>query len=81
FDGHDIASMEEAFENAAEFDGPVVVHVLTQKGKGFAPAEQDEIKAMHDAKPGLADDGGDAKTGSYTAAFSETLVKLGDQHP
>ena len=81
FDGHDIASMEEAFENAAEFDGPVVVHVLTQKGKGFAPAEQDEIKAMHDAKPGLADNGGAAKTGSYTAAFSETLVKLGDQHP
>ena len=70
-----------AFENAAEFDGPVVVHVLTQKGKGFAPAEQDEIKAMHDAKPGLADNGGAAKTGSYTAAFSETLVKLGDQHP
>ena len=48
---------------------------------GFAPAEQDEIKAMHDAKPGLADNGGAAKTGSYTAAFSETLVKLGDQHP
>ena len=37
FDGHDIASMEEAFENAAEFDGPVVVHVLTQKGKGSLP--------------------------------------------
>ena len=81
FDGHDIASMEEAFENAAEFDGPVVVHVLTQKGKGFAPAEQDEIKAMHDAKPGLADNGGAAKTGSYTAAFSETLVNSATSTP
>jgi len=73
FDGHDIASVEEALENAKEFDGPVVVHVLTQKGRGHAPAEQDDIKNMHDT--------GSVKEGSYTAAFSETLVKLGDQHP
>lgn len=73
FDGHDIASVEEALENAREFDGPVVVHVLTQKGRGYAPAEQDDIKNMHDT--------GSMKAGSYTAAFSETLVKLGDQHP
>jgi len=82
FDGHDIASIEEALENAKEFDGPVVVHVLTQKGRGYAPAEQDHVKNMHDAKPGfLGDDAGSTKEGSYTAAFSETLVKLGDQHP
>ncbi|MEM7141179.1 MAG: 1-deoxy-D-xylulose-5-phosphate synthase [Actinomycetota bacterium] len=79
FDGHDIASVEEALENAREFDGPVVVHVLTQKGRGYAPAEQDDVKNMHDAKPGLPVD--PASSGSYTAAFSETLVKLGDQHP
>ncbi len=36
-DGHDIASMEQAFANAAEWDGPIVVHVLTQKGRGYAP--------------------------------------------
>ncbi|MEM8709203.1 MAG: 1-deoxy-D-xylulose-5-phosphate synthase, partial [Actinomycetota bacterium] len=73
FDGHDVASMEEALENAAEFDGPVVVHALTQKGRGYAPAEQDQIKNLHDM--------GGMKEGSYTAAFSETLVKLGDQYP
>ena len=73
FDGHDIASMEEAFENAAEFDGPVLVHVLTQKGRGYAPAEQDDVKNMHDT--------GSVKDGSYTAAFSETMLKLGDQYP
>jgi 1-deoxy-D-xylulose-5-phosphate synthase len=73
FDGHDIESVEEALENAAEFDGPVVVHVLTQKGRGYAPAEQDDIKNMHDT--------GSVKDGSYTAAFSETMVKLGDQYP
>ena len=73
FDGHDIESVEEALQNAAEFEGPVVVHVLTQKGRGYAPAEQDDIKNMHDT--------GSMKEGSYTAAFAETLVKLGDQHP
>ena len=71
--------MEEALQNAAEFTGPAVVHCLTQKGKGYAPAEQDHIKNMHDAKPGLPIGG--ANEGSYTAAFSETLVKLGDQYP
>jgi 1-deoxy-D-xylulose-5-phosphate synthase len=80
FDGHDVESIEEALENAAEFEGPTLVHVLTQKGRGYAPAEQDDVKNMHDAKPGLADLGS-MKEGSYTAAFSETLVKLGDQHP
>ncbi len=73
FDGHDVASVEEALENAAEFEGPTLVHVLTQKGRGYAPAEQDDVKNMHDI--------GSMKEGSYTAAFSETLVKLGDQHP
>jgi 1-deoxy-D-xylulose-5-phosphate synthase len=73
FDGHDIESMEEALANASEFDGPVVVHVLTQKGRGYGPAEADDIKNMHDT--------GSVKDGSYTAAFSETMVKLGDRHP
>ncbi|MDG1412071.1 MAG: 1-deoxy-D-xylulose-5-phosphate synthase [Acidimicrobiales bacterium] len=73
FDGHDVESIEEALHNAAEFEGPTLVHVLTQKGRGYAPAEQDDVKNMHDT--------GSMKEGSYTAAFSETLVKLGDQHP
>ena len=38
----------EALRNAAEFDGPIVVHVLTQKGRGYAPAENDPIKRLHD---------------------------------
>src|SRR3954451_6454794 len=41
-DGHDIVGMEAALRNAAEFDGPVVVHVLTQKGRGYPPAEDDD---------------------------------------
>ncbi|HXQ19194.1 MAG TPA: 1-deoxy-D-xylulose-5-phosphate synthase [Acidimicrobiales bacterium] len=49
-DGHDIAQMEQAFANAAEWEGPIVVHVLTQKGRGYAPAEEDEIQNLHDFK-------------------------------
>lgn len=73
YDGHDIAAVESALTNAKEFPGPVVVHVLTQKGRGHAPAENDPIKLMHDT--------GSIKPGSYTEAFSESLVKLGEVHP
>ncbi len=73
FDGHDVVAVEEALRNARQFAGPVVVHVLTQKGRGYAPAENDPIKNMHDM--------GSMKPGSYTEAFTETLIKLGEEHP
>jgi 1-deoxy-D-xylulose-5-phosphate synthase len=73
FDGHDVEVVEKALANAINFDGPVVVHVLTQKGRGYAPAENDLVKNMHDTS--------ELKPGSYTAAFSEALVKLGETHP
>jgi 1-deoxy-D-xylulose-5-phosphate synthase len=49
-DGHDVDLMEQAFAHAAAWDGPIVVHVLTQKGRGYAPAEQDDIQRLHDVK-------------------------------
>ena len=73
FDGHDIAGLEEALSNAAQFDGPVVVHVLTQKGRGYGPAEEDTVKHMHDV--------GKVKPGTYTGMFSDMMVKLGGLHP
>ena len=45
FDGHDIEGLERALRNAADEDGPIVVHVLTQKGRGYAPAENDPSSA------------------------------------
>jgi 1-deoxy-D-xylulose-5-phosphate synthase len=73
-DGHDIAGLEKALRNAAEYDGPIVVHVLTQKGRGYAPAENDPIKRLHDMGPA-------AKPGSYTAAFTEALIKEAEHRP
>jgi 1-deoxy-D-xylulose-5-phosphate synthase len=73
FDGHDIAGLERALTNAAQFDGPIVVHVLTQKGRGYAPAENDPIKRLHDVS--------DVKPGSYTAAFAEAIIKEAEGRP
>jgi 1-deoxy-D-xylulose-5-phosphate synthase len=48
YDGHDVARLEHALETAARLQTPVLVHVLTQKGKGYAPAETDPEKKLHD---------------------------------
>ncbi len=50
------------------------MHVLTQKGRGYGPAENDPIKRLHDMGPHL-------KPGSYTAAFTEALIKEAEAHP
>jgi 1-deoxy-D-xylulose-5-phosphate synthase len=73
FDGHNIDELEEAFRNATEIGGPQVIHVLTQKGRGYAPAENDPVKRLHDI--------GGAKPGDYTAAFTEALIKEAEEHP
>ena len=48
-DGHDVAGLERVLAQAAASDGPVVVHALTQKGRGYRPAEDDDEKCLHDA--------------------------------
>ncbi len=90
FDGHDIAGLEEALRNAADLDGPVVVHVTTQKGRGYAPAENDPVKKMHDTGPfrSVPSDTTPASVvvdaaprGKYTTAFTEALLKAGERMP
>jgi 1-deoxy-D-xylulose-5-phosphate synthase len=83
-DGHNIAEMEAAFRNAEELsaEGPIVVHVLTQKGRGYSPAEADDEKHLHDA-PVFDPVHGPPKavpTG-YTQAFAEGVVKIADRDP
>jgi 1-deoxy-D-xylulose-5-phosphate synthase len=73
FDGHNIEELEAELRNASEIGGPQVIHVLTQKGRGYAPAENDPIKRLHDI--------GAAKPGSYTAAFTEALIKEAEERP
>ncbi len=74
-DGHNIESLETVLTNAAEWDGPIVVHVLTEKGRGYEPATQDNLK-MHDYKlpPRLNDE--EIPQQSFTQAFSDALIAL-----
>ena len=74
-DGHNIASLESTIASAATWDGPILVHVLTHKGRGYEPAVTDKLK-MHDFKlpPRLNDE--DVAPTSFTQAFSDSLVAL-----
>ncbi|MGE0732035.1 MAG: 1-deoxy-D-xylulose-5-phosphate synthase [Acidimicrobiia bacterium] len=73
-DGHDVAELEHALRQLKAYTGgPVLLHVLTEKGRGYAPAENDPIKKLHDMS--------EYKPGSYTAAFSEALIKEAEQRP
>ncbi len=81
-DGHDIEALEHALTNAAEFEEPIVVHVQTQKGRGYPPAEHDDEKHLHDAPvfDPLVGPPKAVPTG-YTQAFAEALIKEAEHDP
>ena len=80
-DGHNIEAMERALEQAKEFGEPVLIHVITEKGKGHQPAVADEAEKFHAV--GVVD----PETGtplaksstSWTNIFSEELLALGKE--
>jgi len=79
-DGHDIDVLEYAFAGAREWGGPIVVHILTQKGRGYAPAEEDEIQCMHDLKvPQALNSIDGSEPVSYTEVFSQKVLAAGEQ--
>ncbi len=81
-DGHDITGMEQAFRDATTWDGPIVVHVLTTKGRGYAFAEDDDEKRLHDVKVfDPAEGPAPAKGGDFTEAFSNAVVQIGEDFP
>ena len=77
-DGHDVTALEVALRSAAASGGPVVVHVHTVKGRGYAPAERDDEKCLHDVGPFDPATGvphaPDAGQLSYTQAFGAALM-------
>jgi 1-deoxy-D-xylulose-5-phosphate synthase len=80
-DGHDIAAMEKALTKAKEFGEPVLVHAITEKGRGYQPAVEDEAEKFHAV--GIVDpETGEpiAKSGtSWTRVFSDELVRIGHE--
>jgi 1-deoxy-D-xylulose-5-phosphate synthase len=82
FDGHDIDGLEKALAHAAEYDGPIVVHVLTQKGRGYPPAEDDDEKCLHDAPTfDVATGPGESTLHPFTQAFADAIVAEAKDHP
>ncbi|MET9181527.1 1-deoxy-D-xylulose-5-phosphate synthase [Kitasatospora aureofaciens] len=83
-DGHDVGAVEQALRQARNFGGPVIVHCLTVKGRGYLPAEQDEADRFHAVNPidpytclPISPSAGI----SWTAVFGEELVALGAERP
>jgi len=81
-DGHDILALEKALTQAKKFAGPVLVHAITEKGRGHAPALQDEAEKFHAV--GVVDpETGEplSKSGTtWTSVFSDAMVALGKNH-
>jgi 1-deoxy-D-xylulose-5-phosphate synthase len=78
-DGHDEHAVESALRHARGFNAPVVVHVVTHKGMGYAPAENDEAEQMHSCGVIDVETGQSTKVPApgWTSAFSEALISYG----
>ncbi|NGX08423.1 1-deoxy-D-xylulose-5-phosphate synthase [Mycobacteroides franklinii] len=81
-DGHDEQAVEDALRRARGYGGPVIVHVITRKGMGYGPAEDDEAEQMHstgviDPKTGRAIK---ASAPGWTSVFSDALIDVAREH-
>lgn len=84
-DGHNLEEMIATFNDAHEQPGPVLVHVATTKGKGYAIAEQDQVsyhaQSPFDLTTGKAHPAQTPKPPKYAKVFAHTLVKLAENNP
>ncbi|GAA0703809.1 1-deoxy-D-xylulose-5-phosphate synthase [Kitasatospora atroaurantiaca] len=83
-DGHDIGAVEQALRQARHFGGPVIVHCLTVKGRGYRPAEQDEADRFHAVNamdPYTCLPISPSAGSSWTSAFGAEMVELGAERP
>jgi 1-deoxy-D-xylulose-5-phosphate synthase len=83
-DGHNLSEMITTLENVKKIEGPTLVHVMTKKGKGYAPAEEEPIK-FHAVTPFHVLTGKAKKEKgpipTYTEVFGQSLVRIASQNP
>jgi 1-deoxy-D-xylulose-5-phosphate synthase len=82
-DGHDVAALEHALRRAGSFGGPVLVHVITHKGRGYAPAENDEADRFHGIGILDPDTGRPVSPSSptWTEVFADEIAAIADDRP
>ncbi|MDX2547083.1 1-deoxy-D-xylulose-5-phosphate synthase [Streptomyces sp. WI04-05B] len=81
-DGHDVGALEEALLRAAALRRPAVVHCVTEKGRGHAPAERDEFDRFHAVRARPAEGKAPAsKRPSWTSVFETELLAVGERYP
>ena len=82
--GHDMNAMEEALKQAKKYANPVIVHAITQKGKGYEPAVSDEADQFHAVGQIDPDTGkavGDSGKQSWTGVFADEMVEIAKRKP
>src|SRR5215211_1146816 len=81
-DGHDVGAVESALRRAKGYDGPVIVHVVTRKGYGYRPAEDDETDCLHSPSAAFDPETGKSLAPSsvkWTGVFGDELVALAEE--
>ena len=82
-DGHDVHAMEEALAQAKGYGAPVIVHAITQKGKGYDPAVKDvadQFHAVGQIDPETGESIGGAGAASWTSVFADELLRLATEN-
>ncbi len=82
-DGHDIAEVEWALRRARAFGAPCIVHVITQKGRGYRPAEHDAVDRFHSVGQIHPETGLPLVPSRFgwTSVFSDEMVRIGRRRP
>ncbi|HEV8433583.1 MAG TPA: 1-deoxy-D-xylulose-5-phosphate synthase [Thermoanaerobaculia bacterium] len=85
YDGHDLNFLIDLFEENKDYNGPLLIHVITKKGKGYTPAEDKPIWSHgvtpFDRESGIVKKSDKPQPPSYTAVFSDALVELAKTDP
>ncbi|MCW4384495.1 1-deoxy-D-xylulose-5-phosphate synthase [Salinibacterium sp. SYSU T00001] len=83
-DGHDVGALEQALRQAKQYAAPVIVHVITQKGRGYEPAladEADQFHAVGQIDPETGEPVESAAAPSWTSVFADEVVAIADENP
>ena len=83
-DGHDLKDVERALRQAKEYSAPVIVHAITQKGRGYEPAladVADQFHAVGQIDPETGESVEQSSRPSWTSVFSDEIMRLADANP